>query len=986
MIMKIFLASVYCIFILSFTANGQIQRPDYVPGDLIVVIDKQYTEKEMIATIQGQLPDLTITNFKLISKTMNAWLIQYIPENIDANAALQAVKGIEGVQLAQFNHIGDFRNTVPNDLLFNGQWHHRNTGENGGIEGADVKAIQAWSIATGGLTHRGDTIVVAVIDRGFSLDHEDLAQNLWVNHKEIPGNGIDDDGNGYIDDYHGWNVNAGTGDISGGGSHGTAVNGMVGAVGNNERGVTGINWNVKIMQVSLNNINEARVIEAYEYILNHRIRYNETNGEEGAFVVVTNASWGIDFGRPEDAPLWCNMYDTLGAHGILSVGATANRDINIDVVGDLPTACSSPYLISVTSTDRTDNKTRQAGYGANTIDLGAPGERIFTTNTNNRYSSTSGTSFASPLVAGSIALLYSAPCGDITNSLEEDPAATALMIKDFLIGGVDPNTSLNNITRTGGRLNVHNPLRNIMIGCSTCPMPPTPKLIADLEEAIDLEWESMDIFSDYYLLYRPLGETNWDTIQSVESPFRLENLVACAQYEVSLLGICEEDFSIPSNVLIAKTDGCCEAPRNLGNIFIQPTATRISWRPTLPANEYVIELTNVATGIRTILPGIGNQALIRGLDFCTDYTITMAAICGFTDTTEYTLPLRFRTLGCGACTEVNYCKPTNGSGSDLFITNVVLQNLENESGESEEGYTDFTGDLSAHVEVGVNYNLRVEFENLFETPVNARVWIDFNHNGFFNPDNEVVLTVNGFAGDVINQLISIPNTARQGTTRMRVAVWDAEVNDTIPLVCSKTSFIGEYEDYCVTINPRVCSEVVDIDTVFVGFTQAEFTWTEVEPAISYLYRYKKSSEVEFSKKETTNETTYFLSNLSECTFYDFEVRTICLFDTSAYQRISFETLCPLTSTTVQDIGVAASFSPNPFSDMVQMHLRLQQSANTKIIISDITGRTVYYEDLKVLTTGEHHLIVPNLANWKPGMYIVEVITEHGRITSKLMKH
>jgi len=984
--MKIFFTSFLLFLLLNVTAFSQVERPEFVLGDIILVIDKNSPEKEFLSTLQDQIPDLTLSNFRVISKTMNAWLLQYEPNDLDPYTILQQVKQLKGVVVAQFNHIGDFRDTPTNDPLFNNQWHHENKGDNDGIQGADIQSNQAWEISTGGLTAAGDTIVIAVIDRGFSLNHEDLKENLWINQAEIPDNGIDDDNNGYVDDYHGWNANGLNGNITSGGSHGTQVNGMVGAIGNNGVGVSGINWNVKIMQVLLSSINEVSVIEAYEYILTHRKLYNETDGTEGAFIVATNASWGIDFGRPEDAPIWCSMYDTLGAYGILSVGATANRDLNIDVAGDLPTACPSPFLISVTSTDRTDLKVRLAGYGRNTIDLGAPGDRVFTTNTNNRYTFTGGTSFASPLVAGTIGLLYSAPCTAVSDLAKSDPAAAALFIKEHLLAGVDPNTSLANITRTGGRLNAHTPLRNIMIACSTCPQPSAPRLIADLEEAVDLEWDDSDLYLDYALIYRPIGSTDWDTIPSVQSPYRLENLFACTQYEVALVGICEDDQSFNSDIRLVKTDGCCEAPRNLSNIFIQPTATRISWRPTLPASEYVIELTNVSTGIKRIIAANGTQALIRSLDFCSDYTITMAAICGFNDTTEYTLPLRFRTLGCGACTEVDYCEPENGLGSDLFINRVVLEDLDNESGEAEEGYTDFTGDLKANVEVGLNYNLRLELTNVFESPVNARVWIDFNHNGFFNPENEVVLSVNEFAGDIINQIISIPNTARQGTTRMRVAVWDAELNDTIPLVCSTNEFLGEYEDYCVTINPRVCPELFDLDTVFVGFTQAEFEWTELEPAISYVYRYKKSSDSSFSKKETTSETSYSLSGLEMCTFYDFEVRTICLFDTSAYQRLTFETLCPLTSTNVQDIGVEAAFSPNPFSDLVQLHLRLNQSSKAKIIVSDMTGRSVYFDDLQTLPAGEHHVLLTNLNHWKPGMYIVEIITEHGRVTSKLVKH
>jgi hypothetical protein len=137
-----------------------------------------------------------------------------------------------------------------------------------------------------------------------------------------------------------------------------------------------------------------------------RQRYNQTNGAEGAFVVATNSSWGINNGNPANAPLWCAFYDTLGAYGILNAGATANAQINVDVSGDLPTGCISDYLISVTATNNNDVRTF-SGFGANTIHLGAPGEAVRTTSGSSNYTTTDGTSFATPMVAGAIALFAS---------------------------------------------------------------------------------------------------------------------------------------------------------------------------------------------------------------------------------------------------------------------------------------------------------------------------------------------------------------------------------------------------------------------------------------------------------------------------------------------------------------------------------------------------------------------------------------------------
>lgn len=372
---------------------------------------------------------------------------------------LRVLRQDERIEAVQFNHEVQNRETLPDDPQIGQQWHHVQSGDH------DIDSDEAWDLTTGGTAANGTRIVVAVLEGGGSnYNHVDLIDNHWVNESEIPNNGVDDDDNGFVDDYNGWNSGSNN-DVIASGGHGTSVSGMIGAVGNNGVGGVGVNWDVDIMQVDMaGGLTESNVIAAYNYPYEMRALFNESGGDRGAFVVATNASWGIDLANPANYPVWCGYYDDLGEVGILNCGATANQAFNIDTQGDMPTGCSSPYMVSVTATNNSDVRTFSA-YGATTIDLGAPGESVFLPSGSSSYGNTSGTSFASPCVAGAIALVYSAPCPDLMELALSNPQGAADLVRGYILDGTDEIDNLVGETVTGGRLNVHNALELAMANC-----------------------------------------------------------------------------------------------------------------------------------------------------------------------------------------------------------------------------------------------------------------------------------------------------------------------------------------------------------------------------------------------------------------------------------------------------------------------------------------------------------------------------------------
>ncbi len=396
--------------------------------------------------------DVIDSSMGLISIKMLGVGITFWAEN--KTVFTQYISNLKGVEILQYSH-ALYQRSTPNDPLFNRQYYL-----------SQISADKIWTYSSRAISKKGDTLVVAVIDDGYDTSHPDLKSNLFINRQEIPWNGIDDDGNSYIDDYQGWN----SGDqnplifneVSVFDGHGTAVSGVIGAAGNNGIGISGVAWTIKILPINcwpkdMSDV-ELGLIRGMVYAYRMKQLYIKSSGKLGANIVAVNQSMGMDNGYPEDAPIWCQLFDSLGSVGILSAAATTNRNIKIENFGDLPTMCPSKHLITVSASNK-DDQHYISGHSTEYVDLAAPGVQIYTTqpmefNSADPYVSEAGTSFSSPQVAAAISLMHSLACDSFYKLYLNDPLEAHRLLINWLDSSVSKNSNLKQYTRTGGRLDI----------------------------------------------------------------------------------------------------------------------------------------------------------------------------------------------------------------------------------------------------------------------------------------------------------------------------------------------------------------------------------------------------------------------------------------------------------------------------------------------------------------------------------------------------
>lgn len=382
------------------------------------------------ATVSDLNKDEVDDNYAAI---LSGRLAKFEVAGMSTKEAIKLLQNHSAIKYVEPDYQVSIANT-PNDPDFSALWGLHNEGQSGGTADADIDALEAWSISTG-----GTDVVVGVIDTGVDHSHTDLAANMWVNPNEIAGDGIDNDGNGYIDDVHGINAITDSGDPMDDQGHGTHVSGTIGAAGNNNTGIVGVNHEAAIVGckflTAAGTGSTSDAIKCIDYMVGLK--------NDGVNVRVLNNSWGG--GGFSQA-----LADAITASeqaDILFVAAAGNDAVDNDQNPHYPSNYEHESVLSVASTDRNDNMSDFSQWGATSVDLGAPGSAILSTVPGNGYASYSGTSMATPHVAGAAALVLSI-----------NPDLTTNELKQLLMDSGDDNAQLQGKTVSGKRLNVNQAL------------------------------------------------------------------------------------------------------------------------------------------------------------------------------------------------------------------------------------------------------------------------------------------------------------------------------------------------------------------------------------------------------------------------------------------------------------------------------------------------------------------------------------------------
>jgi PKD repeat protein len=630
---------------------------------------------------------------------------------------------------------------TPNDTKYPELWGMNNTGQTGGTVDADIDAPEAWDLATG-----STGVIIAVVDTGVDYNHTDLAPNMWHNPGEIAGNGIDDDGNGYIDDIYGIDACNNDSNPMDDHYHGTHCAGTIGAKGNDNYGVAGVNWNVKLMALKFLNSSGSGsysdALECYNYLIAMKQR--------GYNIVAHSNSWG---GSGFDQAV-LDAIDTLGNLGVLCVAAAGNNSVDTDVSPFYPAAFNSNFIISVAAIDHNDNLASFSNWGKNTVDLAAPGVSIVSDSPGNGFRTLNGTSMATPHVSGVVGLLASVFSND-----------TALERKSRIMDYVDVTSAMTNKCVTNGRLNAFKALQS------------APFVTANF--SYSRQGDLTRVFTDLSTAYQcTITSWSWNFGDSQTSTQQnpTHTYAASGFYDVTL--------TVTANT--GATDSITKSVWAGPNLV--PTAN-FTYTDAGGFNVYFTDTSIDSDGSVTQWYwqfGDGATSTVQNpshhYQWPGTYTVTLTATDneGGSDSETKLVVV-----------ELSYCVSSSLTADPVAITKVQIGSFSNPSGKST--YTDFMN-LTANMNRGQTYNVTITTDSTF-WQANVRIWIDYNLDGDFDDANEKVMESYG-TGTVTGSFTVSTGAITGHDVGMRVSMKQASYRT----ACAASDGWGEVEDYTALFN------------------------------------------------------------------------------------------------------------------------------------------------------------------------------------------
>ena len=461
---------VFASVVVSDVQRVVAEQTEFVPGEFVVKLKP--------GVHSTQLLNLGALRTDMLSAEHRLFVLRFVPR-LSSLSILNSLKKHPMIEYAEPNYIytiGDVsveRSEMISDPDFSKLWGLHNTGQKVKVSDdeeiqatadADIDALEAWAVETG-----SKTIKVAIIDTGIDYTHEDLAENILKNDGEMgeytdeqgqvknkETDKVDNDGNGFIDDVYGWNFSANTNDPKDDHSHGTHVAGTIGAVGNNNIGVVGVNWRVSLLPVKFLSSGGSGTLEdavkAIEYARSRKVH------------IMSNSWGGGGFSQA-----LADVIEAASKDGILFIAAAGNSSTDNDKSPHYPSSYESENVIAVAATDSDDQRSTFSSYGKTSVDIAAPGSDIYSTVLDNKYGFMSGTSMATPHVSGVAALVWA-----------HEPNLTMAELKTRLFNTSDEILMLKR--RLGyGRVNVYNALTNTI---PTKTEPTDPSLFKEAEQKI----------------------------------------------------------------------------------------------------------------------------------------------------------------------------------------------------------------------------------------------------------------------------------------------------------------------------------------------------------------------------------------------------------------------------------------------------------------------------------------------------------------------